>query len=129
NLASHALAQVLARLSADWQQRYGYSPVLVETFVDRDRFCGGCYRAANWQAIGLTSRRGRQDRRHQAGLSQKVLWVYPLRKDFRQQLCRCPEQPRLAPLPAPAPSPAPLPPQDWAEEEFAAALLPGRRLI
>jgi hypothetical protein len=130
DLASHVLAKALSALPQDWQARYGYSPVLVETFVERQRFHGGCYRAANWQALALTTGRGRQDSHHQGALTQKVLWVYPLRKDFRQRLCQRPQKPRLAPPPAPAPAPPPPPPppQDWAEAEFAQAALGDRRL-
>src|SRR5882762_5386253 len=115
NLASYALSQVLARLADDWQGSYGYRPALVETFVEQGRFNGGCYRAANWQAIGLSSGRGRQDRTHQAAKPVKVIWVYPLRKDFHQVLCQKPHKPRLAPLPAPPPPPCPPPPTDWAQ--------------
>jgi hypothetical protein len=129
NLASHALSQVLARLPEDWQHRYGYRPVLVETFVERGRFHGGSYRAANWQAIGLSTGRGRQDRQHQQAKPAKVMWVYPLQKDFRPVLCQQPQQPRLAPPPAPPPPPCPPPPVDWAEEEFGKAPLRDSRLV
>jgi len=129
NLASHLLSQVLARLPGDWQQRYGYAPVLVETFVEQGRFHGGCYRAANWQAIAVTQGRGRQDTDHQQRLARKVLWVYPLREDFRQILNQIPETPRLAALRTSAlPEPPPLP-VDWAQEEFAQADLGDHRLV
>ena len=130
NLASHLLSRVLARLPADWQVRYGYGPVLVETFVERQRFAGTSYRAANWQAIGLSSGRGRQDRTHQAAQGQKIYLVCALRKDFRALLQRLPPQRRLAPplaLPPKPPAPPP-PPADWAEEEFAQAPLRQARL-
>ena len=132
NLASHLLSRVLARLPQDWEQRYNYRPVLVETFVDRERFCGGCYRAANWQAIGLTQGRGRQDGRHEQALAKKILWVYPLAKDFRQTLKQLPPTPRLAPPPSPSlppPPPPPPPPADWAEEELGRAQLEDHRLV
>lgn len=128
NLASHLLAQVLARLPHDWEARYHYRPVLVETFVDRERFRGGSYRAANWQAIGFTEGRGRQDRKHEQGRSKKILWVYPLAKNFRQVLQQPPPTTRLAPRPSPPPPPPPPPPADWAEEELGRAPLPDRRL-
>ena len=129
NLASHALSQVLARLPQDWECRYGYRPVLVETFVEHGRFHGGSYRAANWQAIGLSTGRGRQDRNHQAVKPAKVIWVYPLQKDFRFRLCHRPQQPRLAAWPAPPPPPCPPPPADWAQEEFGQAPLRDTRLV
>ena len=125
NLASHLLSRVLAGLGDDWQARYGYRPVLVETFVERPRFQGACYRAANWQVIALSSGRGRQDAGHQAGRGQKLYLVFPLQKDFRALLQRLPERPRLAPPPAP---PGPPPPTDWAEEEFGRAPLREARL-
>jgi len=128
NLASHLLSRVLERLVDDWHQRYGYRPVLVETFVERQRFNGGCYRAANWQAISLTQGRGRQDRSHQRSLPPKTLWVYPLNKAFRQTLRQLPPTARLAPMPARA-TPPPKPPADWAEEELGQALLGDRRLV
>ncbi len=120
NLASHLLSRVLAGLGDHWQERYGYRPVLVETFVERSRFEGASYRAANWQVIGFSSGRGRQDSGHQAGRGQKLYLVCPLQKDFRAGLQRLPERPRLVPPPAPPPSPPPL---DWAEEEFGRAPL------
>jgi hypothetical protein len=128
NLASHLLSRVLAGLGEDWQERYGYRPVLVETFVERARFQGACYRAANWQVIALTSGRGRQDSGHQASRGPKLYLVYPLQKDFRAVLQRLPERPRLAPLPAPPAPLVPPPPSDWAEEEFGRAPLREARL-
>jgi hypothetical protein len=128
NLASHILGRVLQRLPQDWQARYGYRPVLVETFVEQGRFHGVSYQAANWQAIGLTTGRGRQDRAHQAQGAKKAIWVYALEKNFRQVLGPMPVCPRLPPPPPPRPAPPPPPPADWAEEEFGGALLGEARL-
>jgi hypothetical protein len=64
NLASATLALALRRLPADWQAQYGVTPLLVETLVDPARYTGGCYRAANWIAVGATTGRGRDDRQH-----------------------------------------------------------------
>ena len=129
NLASHILGAVLHRLSEDWRSRYGYAPLVVETFVEHPRFNGGSYRSANWNAIGFTRGRGRQDSRHQASLQRKVIWVYPLERKFREVLCEIPSSPRLAPQPLrPAPPPPPAP-QDWAQEEFGVALLGDPRLV
>ena len=129
DLASQVLSLAAQQIQGDWLEQYGYAPVLLETFVDLARGSGGCYRAANWQAIGLSAGRGRQDREHQAQAGEKVVWVYPLQKDFRSPLCvePKPEQRRLS-HPEPAPEPEPPPPQDWAEEELAAAQLPNQRL-
>jgi hypothetical protein len=87
NLASFVLGACLRRLSADWQCRYGHELCLVETFVDRSRFAGTCYRAANWMRIGQTKGRSRQDRYAQMKVPVKDLYVYPLAADFRQRLC------------------------------------------
>jgi hypothetical protein len=87
HLASHVLARVLRRLGADWLAKYGYRPQLVETFVDRARFGGTCYRAANWIHLGATTGRSRQDRDHILQVGVKDLYVYPLQPHFRQVLC------------------------------------------
>lgn len=87
NLASSALAAAARRLPRDWQQRYGYRPVLLETFVDRTRFRGGCYRAANWIQVGQTQGRGKLDRQHRHDLPVKDVWLYPLHRRFRNVLC------------------------------------------
>ena len=71
HLASHVLGQALRRVGRDWQERYGYAPYLVETFVEAKQ-AGTCYRAANWQVVGQTQGRGRQDRRHQHPCQGKV---------------------------------------------------------
>jgi hypothetical protein len=87
NLASATLARALRRLAADWQARYGVTPLLVETFVDPARYTGACYRAANWAEIGETSGRGRDDRQHRRhGREPKRVFVYPLRGDARARL-------------------------------------------
>lgn len=127
HLASHVLAQMTARLAADWQRAHGYRPVLVESFVALDRYEGTCYQAANWQAIGLTAGRGRQDATHTAALPRKVLLVYPLQPDFREVLCREPDRPRLVEPPRPAPAPPPAP-RNWTEEEFGGVALGDERL-
>jgi hypothetical protein len=59
NLASYVLGVVCRRLSADFYEKYGHHVVLLETFVERDRFLGTCYRAANWVYVGDTQGRSR----------------------------------------------------------------------
>ena len=86
HLASKVLAANIRVLRRDWQGFYNSSVVLLETFVDTQRFAGTCYRAANWQCIGKTAGRGRYDRLHQALSSVKAVFVYPLVKDFREAL-------------------------------------------
>ena len=86
HLASWILGQVLRRLSQDWEQKYGHPIALVETFVDRERFAGTCYRAANWIHTGATTGRSRQDRQHTLAVPIKDVYLYPLRRRFRQEL-------------------------------------------
>jgi hypothetical protein len=87
NLASAMLARTLQRLRADWQRQYGIEPLLAETLVDRKRFHGGCYRAANWIELGETSGRGRMDRANQRhGAAVKTILVYPLVKNAARRL-------------------------------------------
>ena len=87
HLASHLLAQSLARLAEDWPAQHGRPVWLVETFVERARFAGTCYRAANWIHLGPTQGRGRNDRANACARPVKDLYVYALRPDFRALLC------------------------------------------
>ncbi len=86
NLASTVLARAARRLPADWQTAYGYSPVLLETFVQADRFTGTSYRAANWIHVGQTQGRGKLDRYNRYALPIKDIYLYPLRRDYRRIL-------------------------------------------
>ena len=87
NLASSMLSAVLGRLVDDWRAQYGVTPLLVETLVDRKRYHGGCYRAANWIELGETRGRGRMDRLGKRnGAEVKKLMVYPLVKNVQQRL-------------------------------------------
>lgn len=86
NLASTALARVARRIRADWQARYGYGPVLLETFVDPARFRGTCYQAANWIRVGETTGRGRMDRETRYLSTPRVIYVYPLVPGWRSVL-------------------------------------------
>jgi hypothetical protein len=74
------------QLPNDWQQSYGYTPVLMETFVEKDRFSGTCYKAANWTCVGITKGRGKLDRTNPFALPIKNIYLYPLTKQFRQAL-------------------------------------------
>jgi len=87
NLASRLLSMAARRLAEDWQTRYGYRPVLLETFVQTPRFRGTSYKAANWIYLGQTQGKGKLDVDHAARLPIKSVWVYPLLKDFRRTLC------------------------------------------
>jgi hypothetical protein len=87
NLASSVLALAVKTVPQDWQRIYGYRPVLMETLVDKRRFKGTCYKAANWIHMGKTTGRGRMDRDNQKhGTAVKDIYVYPLSFGFRQQL-------------------------------------------
>jgi len=87
HLASWTLGQVLRRVSADWQRKYAHPVLLVETFVDRARFAGTSYRAANWQHLGATTGRSRQDRYTTLRVPIKDVYGYPLHRAFRAELC------------------------------------------
>jgi hypothetical protein len=86
HLASWILGRVLRRLSADWQKKYGHRIVLVETFVERERFAGTSYRASNWLRLGATTGRSRQDRQHSLRVPVKDVYLYPLDAGFREEL-------------------------------------------
>ena len=86
NLASKVLSMSVAHLAVDFEQRYQYSPYLLESFVDTEHYSGACYRAANWIEIGQTKGRGRQDRFSKSALSCKAIYVYPLERRFRKHL-------------------------------------------
>ena len=85
HLASHALAMAVRRLPEDWRQRFGYAPVVVETYVCAP-WRGTCYRAANWVHLGQTTGRGRQDRQYAAGGTVREVFAYPLVQNWRQAL-------------------------------------------
>lgn len=120
NLASHVLGLSARGLREDWQKRYGYAPALLESFVEAGRFKGTCYRAANWRHIGSTEGRGRQGRQHEAAMPVKDVYVFPLVKDIRQELCS--GRTVIKQLPKAGES------EDWAEEEFGSAELGDERL-
>lgn len=87
HLASHVLGLIARRIRADWQTKYGHPVHALETFVDRDRFKGTCYRAANWMRLGVTRGRTRNDREHCIRAAVKDVYLYPLVADFRRELC------------------------------------------
>lgn len=123
HLASKVLSLVARRVAEDWQAVYGYRPVLLETYVEEARFSGTCYRAANWQCIGRTSGRGRQDRDRTGQVPVKAIYVYALEAGYKRQLCREPLR-RHQPLPAGSEEDS-----DWAAHEFAGARVKDPRLL
>jgi len=88
HLASHVLARLTRRLAADWQAKYAHPVWLAETFVDRSRFQGTSYKAANWVCVGQTQGRSRQDRDRTLRVPIKDVYLYPLIRDARQRLCQ-----------------------------------------
>jgi hypothetical protein len=90
HLASHLLGRIARRLSDDWQELYHHPIVLLESFVDIERFHGTCYRAANWTCVGCSVGRGTKSKRGGPPASIKELWVYPLDRNFRQKLLSVP---------------------------------------
>jgi len=118
-LASWVLAGAQARLAQDWEPVYGYAPVLLETYVERGRFAGTCYRAANWRWVGTSAGRGRQG----TGASIKDVYVLPLSRAWQSQLCRAADgQVRVASAPLPRA------PRDWIEAELGGANMGDARL-
>lgn len=85
-LASKILSMSARQLPHDWHQRYGYRPVLLETFVESERHRGTCYKAANWLHVGQTVGRGKKSTVHQQTIPIKDIWLYPLRKNFASVL-------------------------------------------
>ncbi|NOZ79358.1 MAG: DUF4338 domain-containing protein [Acidobacteria bacterium] len=88
HLASHLLGRMARELPLHWEQVYGHPVIYLETFVDRSRFAGTCYRAANWVYLGQTTGRGKDDHTHRANRPLKDVLGYPLVKDFRERLTR-----------------------------------------
>jgi hypothetical protein len=86
HLASRVLGANLRRLSRDWEQVYGHRVVLAETFVDTSRFRGTCYRASNWVCVGETQGWSKSGRAYRFHGQPKSVWLYALRRDFREQL-------------------------------------------
>jgi hypothetical protein len=121
NLASHVLSLCLARLGEDWLERYGYAPVLAETFVDPSRFSGACYRAANWVRVGQTAARPTAYPNGKVADGPKAIYLYPLARTWRRVLCAEPDM-------ALGSTPRPEAPADWTEEEFGTVPLFDDRL-
>jgi len=86
HLASHILGLISRRVSHDWNAHYGHGLCVLETFVDRERFAGTCYRAANWRHVGNTRGRGRNDRHTRHEVPVKAVFLYPLLPEYRSTL-------------------------------------------
>ncbi len=123
HLASHVLSLCTRRVPHDWVERYGVRPVLLETYVERDRFEGTCYRAANWWQVGETQGRGRMDRDRSHTAPVKAVYVYPLQGNARQGLCA---EPQSTPIRRRSRETALA--RDWAAAELGEAEIGDRRL-
>jgi len=118
NLASYVLSKSIERVITDWQARYGYEPLLLETYVDSRHYRGTSYKASNWEYIGKTSGRTRKGK---SANHSKDIYIYPLGKDTISRLCKVPgielgEKTREDSY------------VDWAEEEFGSVELYDERL-
>jgi len=123
HLASHVLSLCARRVRQDWVERYGVRPMLFETYVERDRFRGTCYKAANWVQVGATQGRGRMDRERAYSAPIKDVYVYPLQRGARQGLGVEPQpQPIRGRLREAGVA------QDWAKEELGEVDLGDQRL-
>ena len=122
NLASKTLSMSTRILVNDFESRYGYKPLLLESFVD-EAWSGTCYQAANWIKIGNTKGRGRQDKHNQHALSCKAIYVYPIDKEFRQTMGLLVNAGQGALNPTDG-----LDGNQWAENEFGGAPLGDGRL-
>ena len=111
NLASHVLGLCASRLAEDWADRYGYAPVLLETFVDARRFRGTCYRAANWIRVGETAARCSPFGNGKVADGPKDIYLFAVRRNWQRVLCAEPDV-------ALGSTPRPPAPEDWTEEEF-----------
>ena len=87
NLASHALGRVSRRIKNDWQKKWNFQPVLMETFVDPQLYHGTCYQASNWEYIGMTTGQGLARKGKTYKTNPKKIYMKPLVKDFRSILC------------------------------------------
>ena len=107
NLGSYIFSKCFKSLSDDWFSKYHSRPLLVESFVDTENFDGALYKASNWELIGQTKGRGRNDRKNEQNLSIKDIYVYPLHKRCKEKLCPTTVSRKVV-----------FSPSDWFESEF-----------
>jgi hypothetical protein len=86
NLGSYILSRICRRLCGDFMEKYGHHVVLLETFVEKERFLGTCYQASNWEYVGETAGTSRNNRNKSLQVPIKQIYVYPLVKRFREEL-------------------------------------------
>lgn len=94
NAATRILSLCQRRLQADWLERFHHPLLLLETFVDPQRFQGTLYRAANWTLLGSTKGFRRSSAKgYQPNAAPKWVFAYPLQRNALRLL----SQPQLAP--------------------------------
>jgi hypothetical protein len=86
NLASKILALHARQLPYEWEEKYKIRPVLMESFVEKNRFAGTCYKAANWCNVGQTKGRGKLGPPGKISVPIKDVWLYSLNTNFRTLL-------------------------------------------
>jgi len=87
HLASHVLGQLARRVADDWDERWGFRPVLLETFVDPVHYSGVCYQAAGWEMLGKSTGRGLAQPGKTYTSSPKLIYIKPLLKQCQSLLC------------------------------------------
>lgn len=87
-LASHLLGKIAKRIQRDWYSQFSTKIYLLETFVEEERFQGTCYKAANWIYLGRTKGSAKRGSLHTFHGNIKKIFVYPLCKDFRENLIK-----------------------------------------
>ena len=122
HLASHVLGLALRRLPRDFESRYQFGPLMVESYADQG-VAGTCLRAANFVGVGKTAGRGRQDRYKRFDKTIKTVYLYPLKADWRKRL----GVPWVDQVPELLPGEG-LNSEQWAENEFGGAPLGDKRL-
>jgi len=118
NLASKVMSLAIKILPDDFEQKYNYKPLLVESFVDTSQYTGTCYRAANWIQVGKTKGRGRQGKSSQPAVSIKDIYLYPLDRCFRDKIGVVDKGPEIIEPLSPSTG---LEDAHWAEHEFGDA--------
>lgn len=119
NLASNVMGKVIREMPRDWEDRYGFRPLLLESFVDTTLFDGTCYEASNWIYVGTTKGRGRNDTTRQVNRTIKSVYLYPLDKDWQNKLCLGKLRKNIEQKPAVT---------DWADAETETLNLNDKRL-
>ncbi len=90
HFASHVLGRMTRELSGHWERVYEHPIYFAETYIDRQRFAGTCYRAANWLHLGYTTGRGKGSPTKRPTRSKKDVFGLPLTRRFRELLGREP---------------------------------------